>query len=95
MPEDWAAESVRAQSGDPASTLELYRSALADRPGGGFEWLESPAGTLVFRRDDLVCLVNVSAPTLALPEGDVVLTSESVTDGLAAGSAAWVRPRTV
>jgi len=94
MPANWAPESVAAQSGDPASTLELYRSALAHRPDGGFEWLESPTGTLAFRRDDVVCLVNVNAPTLALPEGDVVLASETVTDRLAAGSAAWVRPRT-
>ena len=94
MPANWAPESVAAQSGDPASTLELYRSALAHRPDGGFEWLESPTGTLAFRRDDVVCLVNVNAPTLALPEGDVVLASETVTNRLAAGSAAWVRPRT-
>jgi alpha-glucosidase len=91
MPDDWGLESVAAQRGDPTSTLELYRSALARRPGGGFEWLESPTGTLVFRRDDVLCLVNVDAPGLYLPEGDVLLASESVTDVLAPGSAAWVR----
>jgi alpha-glucosidase len=91
MPDDWGLESVAAQRGDPTSTLELYRSALARRPGGGFESLESPTGTLVFRRDDVLCLVNVDAPGLYLPEGDVLLASGSVTDVLAPGSAAWVR----
>jgi len=95
MPDDWGLESVEAQSEDSASTLELYRSALARRPGGDFEWLESPPGTLVFRRDDVVCLVNVDAPNLDLPEGDVIVASESVTDRLSAGAAAWVRPRTL
>jgi alpha-glucosidase len=93
MPQDWGHESVEAQSGDPRSTLELYRSALAHRPAGDFAWLGSPPGTLVFRRGDTVCLVNVDAPTLELPDGDVLLATESASDGLSAGAAAWVRRR--
>ncbi len=92
-PADWGSESVAAQSGDPTSTLELYQAALTQRPDGGFEWLESPEGTLVFRRGEVVCLVNVDAPTLALPEGEVLLASDSVTDRLVAGAAAWVEPQ--
>jgi alpha-glucosidase len=91
MPGEWEHESVAAQSTDPSSTLELYRSALSDRPSGGFEWLESPAGTLVFRRGEVICLVNVDAPWLELPDGDVVLASEGVSDRLPPGAAAWVR----
>jgi hypothetical protein len=53
--------------------------------------LESPNGTLVFRRGDVVCLVNVDAPELGLPSGDVVLATERVSDRLAPASAAWVR----
>jgi alpha-glucosidase len=90
-PEDWGAKSVEAQSGDRASTLELYRAALASRPGGGFEWLDSPTGTLVFRRDEVICLVNVDAPRLDLRDGNVVLASQRVAGHLPPGSAAWVR----
>jgi alpha-glucosidase len=91
MPDGWGRGSVAVQSGDPTSTLELYRSALAHRPTGRFEWLESPTGTLVFRRDQLVCLVNVDAPMLDLPRGEVVVASEDVSDGLRPAAAAWVR----
>ncbi|WP_069811721.1 glycoside hydrolase family 13 protein [Streptomyces sp. TP-A0874] len=70
QPEDWADLSVEAQSGDPESTLELYRAALALRrespalgAGGGLEWLDSPAGVLAFRRRSgeaggVVCVLN-------------------------------------
>ncbi|MFH8242530.1 glycoside hydrolase family 13 protein [Streptomyces sp. NPDC018321] len=57
QPESWRHLSVEAQSGDPGSTLELYRSALALRrehpalgAGDGVEWLEAPEGVLAFRR---------------------------------------------
>jgi alpha-glucosidase len=93
MPEQFGPQSVGAQSDDPTSTLELYRFALGHRPTGDFEWLDGPSGTLVFRRGDVVCLVNVDAPTLALPSGDLVVASERVPDGLAPGTAAWVRTR--
>ncbi|MFJ4624108.1 glycoside hydrolase family 13 protein [Streptomyces sp. NPDC088812] len=57
QPASWADLSVEAQSGDPDSTLELYRSALALRrdhaalgAGDRVEWLDAPEGVLVFRR---------------------------------------------
>ncbi|MFH0244648.1 glycoside hydrolase family 13 protein [Streptomyces sp. HK10] len=58
QPEQWAELSVEEQTGDPTSTLELYRSALAVRrehpalgAGERVEWLEDfPAGVLAFRR---------------------------------------------
>jgi alpha-glucosidase len=92
-PDGWGARSVAAQSGDPGSTLGLFRAALARRPGGAFAWRDSPAGTLVFARGDVVCAVNVSGEPLALPAGELVLASEPVGEGLLpAGAAAWVRP---
>jgi alpha-glucosidase len=91
IPREFGPQSIAAQSGDPASTLELYRLALAQRPTGDFEWLEGPSGTLVFRRGDVVCLVNVDAPALELPRGDVVVASERVADALGPATAAWVR----
>ncbi|ROO51186.1 alpha-glucosidase [Micromonospora sp. Llam0] len=61
-PAGWAPLTAQAQAGDPASTLELYRRALAiraehpalrDAPAGdgtGLAWLETEPGVLAFRR---------------------------------------------
>jgi alpha-glucosidase len=58
QPASWAELSVEAQTGDPESTLELYRAAIALRRehpalGAGSEvtWLDAPDGVLAFRRD--------------------------------------------
>ncbi|MCQ4081631.1 glycoside hydrolase family 13 protein [Streptomyces sp. RB6PN25] len=71
QPEGWARLSVEAQTGDPSSTLEFYRAALAIRrahpalgAGTDVTWLEAPQGMLCFRRDSdqgsLVCTVNLT-----------------------------------
>jgi alpha-glucosidase len=93
MPPEWGARSVAAQREDPASTLSLYRSALARRPrGGDLSWRDGPPGSLGFERGELVCLVNVAAPELELPPGELVLSSEPLAAGrLSPGAAAWVR----
>ncbi|MFE7132001.1 glycoside hydrolase family 13 protein [Streptomyces sp. NPDC057638] len=82
QPEAWAGLSVAAQSGDPRSTLELYRSAIALRkelPGlgdGTMEWREGPEGTLVLARPGLVCTLNTLADEVRLPvPGRPVLSS--------------------
>ena len=96
IPDAWGPASVEVQEQSPASTLSLYRDAIRLRPSGEtFAWLESPPGTLVFDRGDVVCLVNVSAPSLELPEGQLVLASEpGVTVALPPSTAAWVRKGT-
>jgi alpha-glucosidase len=71
--------------------LSLYRRALALRPGGAFEWRESQEGTLVFERDGLVCAVNVEAPSLSLPSGELLLASDEIAGSLQPGTAAWLR----
>jgi alpha-glucosidase len=93
QPEGWGELSVEAQQDDPASTLELTRGALARRPRGGeLAWVESPAGTLVFERGAIICAVNVSAPALELPPGELVLASEpGIATTLPAAAAAWIR----
>ena len=92
LPAHWGAKSVEAQEGDPRSTLELYRAALALRPGGDFAWEGSPPGTLVFRRDGVLCAVNVDGGPLELPPGEVLLASGPLEDGrLPADTAAWIR----
>ena len=96
QPPEWGELSVEAQQGDPASTLELARAAIAARPrGGDLAWRESPAGTLAFERDGMICLVNVDGDPLELPEGDLVLASDpAVTATLPPNTSAWLRRTT-
>ncbi|MCW2975640.1 MAG: aglA [Actinomycetia bacterium] len=93
VPADWGSLSVATQRDDPASMLSLYRDALRLRPrGGGLTWHESPPGTLVFERGGTVCAVNVDASALAVPQGELLLASDSANRGeLPSGTAAWVR----
>jgi alpha-glucosidase len=93
LPASFAATSVEAEEDDPASMLELWRQAIALRPGGPFEWLDSPPGTLIFSRGSTICAVNVDGQPFALPDGDVVVASEAVERTLPAGAAAWIAPR--
>ncbi|MCM2418989.1 glycoside hydrolase family 13 protein [Streptomyces sp. RKAG293] len=78
QPDAWAGLSVEAQQGDPASTLEFYREALAVRRehpalGAGSEvtWLAAPEGVLAFRRDSaegsFVCTANVGGTPVTIP----------------------------
>ncbi|MFF3250750.1 glycoside hydrolase family 13 protein [Actinacidiphila glaucinigra] len=85
QPAGWGGLSVQAQTGDPDSTLELYRSALRLRrelPGlgdGPMRWLDAPEGVLVFSRPGLVCTVNTQSAPVQLPvPGRLVLSSEPV-----------------
>jgi alpha-glucosidase len=84
MPPSWGELTVEKQQVDADSTFALYRKALAKRHAlsGDLEWLDSPAGTLLFRRGDVVCIVNVSAETFELPPGEVLVATEK---------AAWIR----
>ncbi|MDU0292345.1 glycoside hydrolase family 13 protein [Saccharothrix longispora] len=86
QPADWGRLSVAAQTGDPNSVLELYRSALAARrahpdlgAGSEVEWLDAPADVLSFRRNGFTCVVNTGAGTVRLPaDGEVLLSSAGV-----------------
>jgi alpha-glucosidase len=99
MPADWAAMTVEAESADPASTLSLYRRALAIRRedselrGDQFAWIEAPEGCLSFRRGpSFVAVVNTSSLAAQLPAGEVLLSSEPLEDGLLPpNAAAWLR----
>ncbi|GAA1364281.1 glycoside hydrolase family 13 protein [Streptomyces beijiangensis] len=87
QPATWSGLSVEAQTGDPDSTLELYRSALAVRrqqPGLGagesVEWHDAPEGVLVFAREGFVCTVNTTGAGVRLPTpGRTLLASAEVT----------------
>ncbi|MFB7946525.1 glycoside hydrolase family 13 protein [Kitasatospora phosalacinea] len=87
QPAEWAGLSVEVQTGDPTSTLELYRSALAVRraqpalgAGTGVEWLPAPAGVLAFRRESaegsFVCTANTTGGPVLIPApGRMLLSS--------------------
>ncbi|MDP9610531.1 MULTISPECIES: glycoside hydrolase family 13 protein [Streptomyces] len=82
QPAAWSELSVEAQTGDPASTLELYRSALALRrelPGLGdtpMSWLEAPEGVLALSRPGFVCTLNTLGKEVEMPvPGRALLSS--------------------
>ncbi len=102
MPAEWERSSVAAQDAEPGSMLALYRAALHRRhelpalTSGGFAWRDGPPGSLVFERSTssgrVVCAVNVSASSLSLSDGELVLASEALEGPtLPPGTAAWLR----
>jgi alpha-glucosidase len=103
QPADWGSLTAQAQEGVAASTLELYRSALALRraeaalAGRQLRWLTSP-DVLIMERgagsDVMQCIVNFSSAPVSLPEGRLLLASDLTDDAglLAPDSAAWIRP---
>ncbi|NUP22981.1 MAG: glycoside hydrolase family 13 protein [Streptomyces sp.] len=99
QPSRWAEYSVAAQSGDPASMLELYRTALRlrrEHPAlgdGSLTWLDAPEGVLALRREPgFVCVVNLSAEACALPDHTAVLLASGPVEGgmLAPDQAVWL-----
>jgi alpha-glucosidase len=102
IPESWSDASVASQTDDPASTLELYRRALAARRRstalrtGSFAWRDSRDGSLAFERvaedEHVVCIVNIATDGLDAPDGELVLASRpGVGQNLRPRTAAWVR----
>lgn len=88
QPEDWAPLSVDAQERDPASTLHLYRDAIAlrrrltDFAEGALSWLELGADVLAFRRGDGVLSITNLGPTpVPLPAHHEVLLASTPLDG--------------
>ncbi|WP_405781293.1 glycoside hydrolase family 13 protein [Streptomyces sp. NBC_00859] len=86
QPDGWGECSVRAQTGNPGSTLELYREALALRRrlaglgDGPMHWLDAPAGVLAFARPGFVCTVNTLSAAVELPAPGRPLLSTSAPD---------------
>ncbi|QIQ05089.1 glycoside hydrolase family 13 protein [Streptomyces liangshanensis] len=89
QPAGWGALSVEAQTGDPSSTLELYRAALAIRrehpdlgAGDSVAWRDTPPGVLAFTRGDFACTVNTTQEPVRIPvPGKLLLSSGPVTPG--------------
>ncbi|MEU2595230.1 DUF3459 domain-containing protein, partial [Streptomyces albidoflavus] len=80
-----------AQTGDPTSTLELYRAALAVRrehPGLGagqeITWREAPEGVLAFARPAFACTANTTGAPVRLPApGRPLLASQGAAPAVA------------
>ena len=99
QPRSWAALTVQSQTGEEASTLELYRRALRIRRehpalgDGSLRWLDAPEGVIAFARDPgFVCMVNLSGDPAPAPDGaEQLLTSGPLTDlgELSADTAGW------
>lgn len=99
QPEGWGEHSADAQHGDPTSTLELYRAAIAIRSQLGvddetLDWLPVGPDALAYRRGSgLQCVVNFGTEPLELPEHrEILLTSAELAGPttLGAETAAWL-----
>jgi alpha-glucosidase len=95
---DWfAAYAVSVQDADPDSTLNLYRQALALRrqlfADSDISWDDSEPSVLHFARaDGLRCITNFDTEPVALPSGEVLLSSAHLDHGQLPGDAAvWLR----
>jgi alpha-glucosidase len=99
QPDSWGTLTVESQAGMPGSMLDLYRRALAIRHAhealgdGSLEWVDAPAGVLSFARDPgFLCVMNLAAEPIALPEGAVLLASGPLADDgrLPPDTAVWI-----
>jgi alpha-glucosidase len=100
QPREWKDRTVQAQTGDPSSMLELYRSAIAQRrlePGlhqPSMTWIPTDPEALAFTRGpEFACVVNMSDRAIALPEHLTCLLASSPLDGvlLPPDTAVWLR----
>jgi alpha-glucosidase len=98
MPAEWSGLSVERQETDPTSVLTLYRRAVAVRHARAdfadlkVEFLDLGPDVMAFRGGDgMLCVVNTGTAAVPLPDGELLLASESTEHGLAAGAAAWLR----
>ncbi len=97
QPEHWGVLSVEAQQKDAASTLNLYKQAVALRKkfcgaDKAFTWLEGfPDEVLAYKHGDLSCLVNFGSSPLPLDAIDNVLlkSDRTHTAELAPDTAVW------
>ncbi|MBK7822270.1 MAG: glycoside hydrolase family 13 protein [Tessaracoccus sp.] len=89
--------AVEAESSDPASTLNLYRRGLALRHelecAESMEWIEVTESVLgIERPNGWRAVMNFGTDPVALPAGDVLLSSAPLADGELPGeTTVWLR----
>ncbi|NUP79776.1 MAG: glycoside hydrolase family 13 protein [Nonomuraea sp.] len=88
QPQDWGPLTVAAQRDDPASTLNLYRAALAIRRAhpalgeGDLTWRDAPPGVLALTREPgFTLMVNFGPDPVPLPAHHDVLLASGPLDG--------------
>ena len=86
--------SAAAQTGDPDSSLELHRAAIALRrellgDDETITWLDLGADVIAFDRPGLRCVVNFGDP-VPMPDGEVLLASGPVGAELPGDTAVWL-----
>ncbi|WP_028708472.1 glycoside hydrolase family 13 protein [Propionicicella superfundia] len=95
QPSWFARYAVDVEEADPDSTLWFYRNALRARREitGVFAWEDGSPGVLRFSRgDEWRIVANFGEAPVALPQGEVVMTSAPLDAGRLAGEATvWVR----
>ena len=94
QPESYAALSRNLQEQDSASTLNLYKRVLHLRSElklgeGSFDWVEHPEA-LCYRNGEIVIAHNFTEKQLALPQGELLLSSGS-SQYLLPNQTVWVR----
>ncbi len=98
QPAQWHDLARDRQRGVPDSTLSFYQDALRlrrehDLGAGTLEWLPGfPAQAIAFRNGEVVVIANAGVDPVALPDGEVLLTSGPL-DGrsLPHDTTAWLR----
>ena len=106
IPNEWREFSVSAQIADPASTLNLYRTALEIRKknlagSGEVKWIDrGNTGLISFVRGEFAIYLNTATTAMEIPTAgtlvlgsspEIVLANGSL--NLPAASAAWVAMR--
>ncbi len=101
QPESWSALTAEAQDGEPASHLNHYRAALAERRrhpalgDGTLSWDDdAPAGVLSFTREPgFRCVVNFGPDPYGLPaDARVLVASGDAASGtLGVDEAVWLQ----
>ncbi len=98
QPADWAPFARDAQLGVAGSTLELYRAALSLRAQhqlgfGEVVWLPQNSSEVVALTNGAVTVVaNTGTTPVALPEGDILLSSEPLSGReLPGDTTVWLR----
>jgi alpha-glucosidase len=94
----WYGEYAVDKGGKEA-TLDLYKTALQARKQlvqfEAIEWLDSPEGTVSFKRGDWQILTNFdNTAGVDVPSGKVVVASGELSDGgkrIPACTTVWVR----
>ena len=84
IPQGWVALTIEHQTGDPSTSLEMYRSAIRVRrkrlcDQGNFEWRIRPngSGLISYRRGGTEVILNTSPNSVALRNPGPLLLSSS------------------